>query len=68
MNPFQQFIGLLRRYPRATLAVIDGAGHALPHEQPTLLAALLHEWLNRTAQGPTPSNVSASRDVNAEHS
>lgn len=65
---YEAAIGLLRHYPRATLAVIDGAGHALPHEQPTLLAALLHEWLNRTAPGPTPSNVSASRDVNAERS
>lgn len=33
--------------PRATLAVLDDAGHALPHEQPTLLRALLTEWLAR---------------------
>jgi pimeloyl-ACP methyl ester carboxylesterase len=39
---------LLDRYPRATLAVLDGAGHALPHEQPQLLAGLLREWLART--------------------
>lgn len=38
---------LLNRYPRATLAVLDGVGHALPHEQPELLAALLQEWLAR---------------------
>jgi pimeloyl-ACP methyl ester carboxylesterase len=38
---------LLDHYPRATLAVLDGAGHALPHEQPGLLAALLGEWLTR---------------------
>lgn len=29
----------------ATLAVIDGAGHALPHERPDIFAALLSEWL-----------------------
>jgi pimeloyl-ACP methyl ester carboxylesterase len=32
-------------YPRATLAVLDGAGHALPHEQPETVAALLRHWL-----------------------
>lgn len=39
---------LVHQYPRATLSVLDGAGHALPHEQPGLLAELLHEWLTRT--------------------
>ena len=34
-------------HPRATLAVVDDAGHALPHEQPELLRALLAEWLVR---------------------
>lgn len=38
---------LLDEYPRATLAVLDGAGHALPHEHPRLLAALLDDWLAR---------------------
>lgn len=41
-------LDLLDHYPRATLAVLDGAGHALPHEQPELLAGLLEEWLART--------------------
>jgi pimeloyl-ACP methyl ester carboxylesterase len=27
--------------------VVDDAGHALPHEQPALLRALLAEWLTR---------------------
>ncbi len=40
-------IDLLGHYPAATLAVVDGAGHALPHEQPGLLAALVDEWLDR---------------------
>jgi len=38
---------LLEHYPRATFAVLDRAGHALPHEQRGLLAALLGEWLDR---------------------
>jgi pimeloyl-ACP methyl ester carboxylesterase len=40
---------LLDCYPRATLAVLDGAGHALPHEQPNLLASLIDDWLARVA-------------------
>ncbi|HWD46934.1 MAG TPA: alpha/beta hydrolase [Actinomycetota bacterium] len=38
---------LLDHYPRATFAVLDRAGHALPHEQVGLLSALLAEWLDR---------------------
>jgi pimeloyl-ACP methyl ester carboxylesterase len=38
---------LLERYPHATLAVIEEAGHALMHERPELLAALLGDWLDR---------------------
>jgi pimeloyl-ACP methyl ester carboxylesterase len=38
---------LLDHYPHASLAVVDDAGHALPHEQPELLRALLTEWLAR---------------------
>jgi pimeloyl-ACP methyl ester carboxylesterase len=38
---------LLAHYPRATFAVLDAAGHALPHEQPELLRALVTEWLDR---------------------
>jgi pimeloyl-ACP methyl ester carboxylesterase len=44
---------LLGHYPRATFAVLDGAGHALIHEQPGLLHALVSEWLDRVhQQGP----------------
>jgi pimeloyl-ACP methyl ester carboxylesterase len=39
---------LLERYPHATLAVIEDAGHALMHERPELLAALFGDWLDRT--------------------
>jgi pimeloyl-ACP methyl ester carboxylesterase len=38
---------LVDQYPHASLAVVDDAGHALPHEQPELLHALLAEWLAR---------------------
>ena len=38
---------LVDHYPHATLAVLDAAGHALAHEQPELLRALLAEWLGR---------------------
>jgi pimeloyl-ACP methyl ester carboxylesterase len=41
---------LLPHYPRATFAVLDRAGHGLPHEQAGLLAALLGEWLDRVAE------------------
>jgi len=37
----------LGHYPRATFAVLDRAGHGLPHEQPGLLDALMAEWLER---------------------
>jgi pimeloyl-ACP methyl ester carboxylesterase len=38
---------LVDYYPHASLAVLDDAGHALPHEQPELLRGLLAEWLGR---------------------
>ena len=38
---------LVEHYPHASFAVLDDAGHALPHEQPELLRALLAEWLVR---------------------
>ena len=38
---------LLAVHPHATLAVVDGAGHALPHERPELLRGLLTDWLTR---------------------
>lgn len=38
---------LLDDYSNGTLAVIDDAGHALPHEQPGLVGALVEEWMTR---------------------
>ncbi len=40
-------VDLLEDYLHASLAVVDDAGHALPHEQPGLLRALLADWLSR---------------------
>jgi len=40
-------VELLERYPRAMLAVVEDAGHALMHERPELLAVLLGDWLDR---------------------
>jgi pimeloyl-ACP methyl ester carboxylesterase len=41
---------LLNHYPHASLAVVDDAGHALPHEQPAVLRALVAEWLTRVSR------------------
>jgi len=35
------------QWPRATVAVIDRAGHGLPSEQPDLLTVLMRDWLDR---------------------
>lgn len=38
---------LVDDYPHASFAVLDDAGHALPHEQPEILRALVTDWLVR---------------------
>jgi pimeloyl-ACP methyl ester carboxylesterase len=40
-------VALLDRYPHATLAVVDGAGHALLHERPEVVGPLLTDWTAR---------------------
>lgn len=40
-------VDLLAEHPRSSLAVVDDVGHALPHEAPQLLRALLAAWLDR---------------------
>lgn len=40
-------VDLVDHYAHASLAVFDDAGHALPHEHPDLLRALVAEWLAR---------------------
>jgi pimeloyl-ACP methyl ester carboxylesterase len=41
---------LLDNFPRATFAVLDRAGHALPIEQQALYQLLVSEWLDRVAE------------------
>jgi len=44
---YRDAYNLLDMYPRATFAVLDGAGHALAVEQKGLFRALVSEWLDR---------------------
>ena len=44
---FAAAMELVDRYSRATAAVLDDAGHALPHEQPGVLRALIEDWVAR---------------------
>ncbi|MBE5103729.1 alpha/beta hydrolase [Bacillus thuringiensis] len=46
---YQDIIGIIEDYPRATLAVLDMAGHNLQIEQPELFESLVWEWIRRTA-------------------
>ena len=41
---------LLDNYPRATLAVLDRAGHGLATEQKSLFRTLVSEWLDRVEE------------------
>jgi pimeloyl-ACP methyl ester carboxylesterase len=47
-------VDLVDHYPHASLAVVDDAGHALPHERPDLLRALIAEWLARVERSESP--------------
>ncbi len=40
-------VDLMHRYPRATLAVLDTAGHALAWERPEVFHSLVRDWLDR---------------------
>lgn len=42
-------VDMLPSFPRATLAVLDRAGHALAEEQKRLFRALFGDWLDRMA-------------------
>lgn len=42
-------------YPRATVVTVGDSGHALPHERPGLLAALLTEWLEEIGIATAPA-------------
>lgn len=44
---FREAAALVDSYPGATLAIVDDAGHALLHEKPELLGALIGDWIDR---------------------
>jgi pimeloyl-ACP methyl ester carboxylesterase len=44
---YRDALAILERFPRATFAVLDTAGHLLPGERPEILAALVNDWLDR---------------------
>jgi len=44
---FRDAASMVDVYPRATLAVVDDAGHALLHEKPDLVGALIADWIDR---------------------
>jgi pimeloyl-ACP methyl ester carboxylesterase len=44
---WQRYATLLRGFPRATFAVLDGAGHTVWRDQPQLVRSLVQEWLGR---------------------
>ena len=41
---------IMEAYPRATVAILDRAGHVLPWEQERLFDALVDEWLSRVEE------------------
>ncbi|MBF9028762.1 alpha/beta fold hydrolase [Rhodobacterales bacterium HKCCE3408] len=47
---YRDMMDALELYPRATLAVLDRAGHSLAWEQPDLFEALTLEWLRRVSE------------------
>jgi pimeloyl-ACP methyl ester carboxylesterase len=47
---YRDALNLIELYPRATLAVLDRAGHALGVEQEKLFQALINEWLDRVEE------------------
>jgi pimeloyl-ACP methyl ester carboxylesterase len=58
---FAAAVELQAHHPRVTLAVVDDAGHALPHEQPELLRALVGEWLTRVRRSGRVSPSTSGR-------
>ncbi|MEU3668831.1 alpha/beta fold hydrolase [Streptomyces virginiae] len=61
-------VDLVHHYPHASLAVVDDAGHALPHEQPELLRALLADWLIRVERSAAASRADGEPSTRTEPS
>jgi pimeloyl-ACP methyl ester carboxylesterase len=49
---FAGAVDLLQHYPHASVAILDGAGHALIHERPDLLTVFVADWLERIRRRP----------------
>jgi pimeloyl-ACP methyl ester carboxylesterase len=47
---YRDGMDIIENYPRATLAILDRAGHALGVEQEKLFRALINEWLDRVEE------------------
>ena len=56
------------RYPRATVVTVADAGHALPHEKPGLVSALLADWLDRIGDLTGARSDARRRDVQMRRS
>jgi len=51
---YRKYWSLLPGFPRATYAILDGAGHGLWNDRSALACALVRDWLDRVETG-TPS-------------
>jgi len=47
ISGYRDGVDLMHRFPRATLAVLDTAGHALALERPEVFHSLVRDWLDR---------------------
>jgi pimeloyl-ACP methyl ester carboxylesterase len=54
---YRASIDVIENFPRATLAVLDRAGHSLSWEQPALFKALTGEWLQRIEESERQSSA-----------
>lgn len=50
LSGYRDAWGILEKYPRATFAVLDRAGHGVAGEQPVLFEALVGDWLDRVSE------------------
>jgi len=61
MVGYAEMVGLLEAFPRATLAVVDRAGHALASEQPSIFRTLVGEWLDRVVETAAATETAEDR-------
>ena len=54
---YEDALALAARWPRASIAVLDCAGHNLQIEQPALFTAHVKAWLECVAVGSSPANI-----------